>query len=461
MQQLDSRDRRRRDMILKGGLLKTIIILTLPLAIYNLFNYFYGFIDMMMVAHIGSTEVSSVVFIDEIKNAITAFGTGVAASGTVIVARYYGGGDLKTARKSAGLTFLLAMFVSLFVAIVTVGFGPLILRGLGASPEIVDTGLSYYNLNMIATSIMAINSVFIGLEKAKGNTKIILWLNLIVMVVKLGVSAIFIYGLGGGITDLATATVIAQGLLMVISIYLMFSKRNIFQIKLREVEFDKELIKDIVILAVPLFLGRFLFNMGKVSVNGLALLYHPYAVGALGIAYKLHGIVGTFGSVFEESEMSIISQNLGNKNLKRATDTFRLTFYIVSILVTVGIVLNILLAPYILKIFNLTSEEQTMVMTMYKWEKYSLITSGLIHVINGFFLGFKKSNVTFWLNMIRIFLFRVPVLYLFYLLLPRTYEHVGMVMFISNVLTLLVAIYLWWRYYSSLKRYGYQDMFLE
>lgn len=461
MQKLDEKSLNRRRMILEGGLFKTIVILTLPLAIYNLFNYFYGFIDMMMVSHIGSTEVSSVVFIDQIKGAITAFGAGVAASGTVIVARYYGGDDIKTARKSAGLTFLIAVVISLFVVVLTVGFGPFLLRIFGASSEIIETGIVYYNWNMISTSLMAINSVFIGLEKAKGNTKIILWLNLLVMIVKLGLSALFVYGFGGGINELAFATVIAQGILTILSLYFMFFyKRNIFRIVLKEVELNKELIKDIIILAVPLFFGRFLFSMGKVSVNGLALLYHPYAVGALGIASKLHGILGSFAAVFEESQMSIISQNLGNRNLKRALRTFRITLMIVSTIVIAGIIMNTYLAPYLLQIFNLNEEETIMVLTMFKWERFSIITSGLIHVINGFFLGFKKSSVTFWINIFRLFVFRVPILYLMYLFLPRTYEHVGLIMFISNNLTTLLAFGLWFAYYRKLKLYGYQGMTL-
>lgn len=461
MHELDVRSRRRRQMILEGGLFKTLIILALPLALYNIFNYIYGFIDIMMVAHIGSSEVSSVVFIDQIKTGITAFGAGIAASGTVIVARYYGAGDIKGARKSAGLTFLLAVVISLIVVFLTVGFGPVILKSLGANEDIINTGLTYYNWNMIATSIMAVNSVFIGLEKAKGNTRIILILNVIMMLIKLLVSALFVYVLGGGINELSLATVIAQSSLMIFSIYFMFSKRNVFKIRFREIELDKELIMDILILAIPIFLGRFLFSMGKVVVNVIALNYHPYAVGAIGIAYKLEGVLGTIVPVFGESQMSVVSQNIGNKNLPRAIKTFKFTFYIASVVVVVGLLVNILLAPYILKVFNLTLEETNMVMMIYKWERYTIISSGLIEVVSGFFLGFKKTNVTFFLSMIRIFLFRVPILYAFFLYLPNTFEHIGMAMFISNSLTAIVGLLLWARYYRNLKVYGYQGLTLS
>ena len=51
-----------------------------------------------------------------------------------------------------------------------VALGTQILQFLGATPEIIESGLSYYNIQMITTGLVAFNSVFIGIEKAKGNT---------------------------------------------------------------------------------------------------------------------------------------------------------------------------------------------------------------------------------------------------------------------------------------------------
>lgn len=76
---LSEKEQKRRNYILNGPLWKVILTISAPLAIYGLFNYLYGFFDLLMVSHIGGNEVASVVFIDEIKNAVMAFGAGIAA----------------------------------------------------------------------------------------------------------------------------------------------------------------------------------------------------------------------------------------------------------------------------------------------------------------------------------------------------------------------------------------------
>jgi Na+-driven multidrug efflux pump len=41
-------------------------MITLPLTIYALFNYFYGFIDFLLVSQIGTDDIGAVFFIGDI-----------------------------------------------------------------------------------------------------------------------------------------------------------------------------------------------------------------------------------------------------------------------------------------------------------------------------------------------------------------------------------------------------------
>ncbi|NLK12785.1 MAG: hypothetical protein GX312_04240 [Candidatus Phytoplasma sp.] len=471
--QLSVKDSKRRTAILEGNLWKTIMILAVPLAIYNLFNYLYTFIDMILVANIGSSQVNVVVFIDQIKSAISAFGVAIASAGTVVVARYYGAGDIEEARKNAGSTFILSLLISGLVAIITVGFGPMILKATGATDQIITDGLDYYNIQMLSTTLIAINSVFIGLEKAKGNTKIILMLNLIVMIVKLTLSIVYVYLFDGTVTDLAMATLIAQGLLTIIAVLVMFNKTNIFRIKFSEMKLKKMYVMPIVKLSVPIFFGRFLFSAGKVAINGLALQTHPYAVGALGIAMNLHGGFSALVNSFEESEVSVISQNLGNKNLKRAMNTFKISVVYATVISVIGLIILVLAQDYLIPLFSsskpgeeLTLEQFQMIKYMFKWEKYSLLTSTMISLITSLFIAFRKTSVSFFVNVIRLFVFRLPVLFIFLNVswfsqfVAHQYEFVGLTMFISNTVTMIITIVLYLIFNHKIKHYGYEGLSL-
>ena len=459
---LSKKEQKRRNYILNGPLWKVILSISAPLAIYGLFNYLYGFFDLLMVSHIGGNEVASVVFIDEIKNAVMAFGAGIAAGGAVIVARHYGAGEIEEARRNAGSSFLLAFSVASFISVIILIFGKVILRLLKAPEEMIDAGYGYFNVQMISTSLMAINAVFIGLEKAKGNTKFILWLNILTMIIKLILSAFFVFGLGKGAFHVGLATLIAQALLMIVALFIMFNPKNSFQIKVSELTFKKKYVLPILALSLPVFTGKFLFSFGKVIVNSMAALYGSLAVAAFGIAMKLGGGPGAISIIFEESETSIISQNLGNKRLKRALNTYYLSHLFALIVGGLGLIVVSSLVDKIIPIF--TSETDPlfyeMILNIYNWEKFSVLTSASIAVITGLFIGFKFTKVAFILNVARLFIFRLPLLWLLQYL-GVGYIALGYVMFISNMLTMVTAFVMLIIFISKLKTYGYLDMHLD
>ena len=76
----ETRSEKRRRFILNGNLWKVMLGLTVPLAIFTIFNYAGDLFEMYIASFIGTKEFSSVIFIDQIRQTISAFGTGIAAA---------------------------------------------------------------------------------------------------------------------------------------------------------------------------------------------------------------------------------------------------------------------------------------------------------------------------------------------------------------------------------------------
>ncbi|HRX45478.1 MAG TPA: MATE family efflux transporter, partial [Acholeplasmataceae bacterium] len=334
-------------------------------------------------------------------------------------------------------------------------------RLLKAPEDMIDAGYGYFNVQILSTSIMAINAVFIGLEKAKGNTKLILWLNVLTMIVKLILSAFFVFILNKGAFHVGLATLIAQGILMVIALVMMTSEKNSFQLRLKELVFQKKYMIPILMISLPVFIGKFLFSFGKVLVNSMAAAYGSLAVAAFGIAMKLGGGPGSVAIIFEESETSIISQNLGNKNLKRAMHTYLYAHLYALIVGGLGLLIVSNMVDMIIPLFTTNTDPifKDMILDIYFWEKFSVLTSSSIAVITGLFIGFKFTKVAFILNVVRLFVFRLPVLWL--LQYPGVgYVALGYVMFISNLSTLFIALTFLIIFVYRIRNDGYMDLHL-
>lgn len=453
MQTKESKELKLRQLIVTGSLWRVILYITYPLALYGLFNHLYGFIDMVLVAHIGNTEIASVAIFSEIQSLITAFGAGIASGGAVIVARHIGANRMEEAKKNASTVFFLAVYVSVFIILLLVPTAEQFLKLLGTPKDVIDTGLGYFIVQIFTTGFVTINSVFIGLEKAKANTRKILYLNIIVMSIKLLLSVVFVYGFGLGILYVSIATMIAQGVLTIIAFMILFNKNNAFRINFSEIRLKKQYVIPILTLSLPIFFGRFIFSFGRVLMNAMAAFYGTMVVSAFSIAQKIGGAGASLALVFDEALPTVISQNLGAKRIDRAKKAYPIALAFGMSLGIFTILYAHLLKGYIIPFITHRDSSEAflkIVVDLFNYEIFSKLTGAIIAITLSMFYGFRHTKVTMGVNIARLFIFRVPVLLLFQQVFGIGYIAIGYTMFISNTSTAILALLLAGIFYHKL-----------
>jgi putative MATE family efflux protein len=455
-------EQKRRESILSGNLWQVVIAITLPLTIYALFNYFYGFIDFLLVSRIGTDDVGAVFFIGDVVGAIQAIGGGIAIAGSVFVARHYGAGEFKEAKRYAGVTLTTAFLLASIVALLMIAFGKPLLVLMNATPEILAKGMGYYVVQMATTVLIAINAVFMGVERAKGNTRAVMSLNLVAMAVKIALTYLFVVVLSLGTLHVGIATMIAQGMLTLLGLRALFSKKSSIALTKNDLSWDFDRAKEILIVALPVIGGKFLFSVGRVIVNGMAAVYGTTAIAAFGLGSKLIGGPGAVALVFEETTASMSSQNIGAGKLKRAFQTYGIANLYSALLGFAGMFLVMAFVDTMIPWFstNTSPEFAPLVKSIFAFEKFSAVSSATIGIVAGLFIGFKITKMTLVLNVIRVYVFRIPALFLFQLFGTGPIA-LGYVMFISNSGTAIVSLLFLVAFFLKVKNYGYLDLRYE
>ncbi len=434
-------DLEKRDFILSGDMLKVVLSISAPIALYNAFNYAYGFLDAMIVSTIGAAQVSSVVYLDQITTAISSIGAGLAAGGSIIIARHYGANDLKSARVSASTL----IFISVLTAIITICgiavFDSGVLEAMRTPQELIEAGRGYFRFQVINLLFLSVNSVYIGIEKAKGNTRGILKLNLMVMFIKLSLTCFFVYLLKSGVAMVALATLVAQGSLTIVAVRSFLSDSNIFKFSMGEVSISKRVLLPILTISIPIFLGKFVFSFGKVIVNSMCVVYGGLVIGALGLSNKLTGSITNICVSFEEGLSTIVSQNLGNKSVSRAMSAFKKTLMVNLSIAVLGSVLMALSTDMIVARFAQGDPEFAhYIKVIFFYEKFAIIALSVNSSVLGILYGLGYTKVAMTLNIIRLFVFRIPSLYIFQRFTDIGFESIGWAMLISNFLIGITSI---------------------
>ena len=440
---LSKKDEKFREFSLNGNMFKVILYVCIPLALYQSLTQLFKVFDTMMASHISATAVSSVAYIGQIQIMLSALGSGLAVGASIKVSEAYGAGDYELVKRRVSTMVSLCAVLGSVVLLRLLPFATWFLRFMKTPEEFIAIGSTYFRIEIIALVITFFNNVYIAIERARGNSRRILWLNMGIVGIKLSLTALFIYVFHKGVTAIAAATLISQLSVLICAIVNMTKKDNLFSFSMKAVSFKSEIIAPMLRLSIPVVIEKAAFAMGKVIVNSMCTVYGPRTVGALGISNNIGGITTMPQAGFQEGGSAVISQNRGAKKFDRTQKAF---FCVLISNLVIGVVLmsaSLLCLEYISKFFAGGDYGfQHVIKGIYRYEAWGAIPLGINASVLSLMYGYGRTKVTLFMNFCRVYLFRVPVLMMLQKYTDYGSESAGMVMGISNALSGLLAVIL-------------------
>ncbi len=445
MTSVSQKDEQFRSYALNGAPMKVLINTCLPLALFQALQSIFKTLDTLMASHIGADEVSAVAALSQITLMITALGAGLAVGGCIKISEAYGRGDYDTVRTRVATVYAMAVAVSIVVAAVLIPFAPQFLRLLKTPENLIEAGVGYFRIEILTLVINFFNTVYIAIERSRGHAKKILKLNMAIILVKLGLSALFVYGMEGGLVLVAIATLVSQVILLGYALISMSRDEGAFRFDFRNIRWKKQTIGPILNLSYPVTAEKVLFAAGKVVVNSMSGLYGGLTVGALGISNNIGGLTTSWQIGLTDGAAPLISQNRGAGKYRR---TLQIYYCLLALDVAVGVIGLALVSwglPWLAQIFAQSKNAmdpafRDLIVEIHRWEMMGYITLGINSATIALLLGYGYTKLTMLLNVARVFLFRVPVLWVFQQFTSVGPEAVGMTMMISNICTGLTAI---------------------
>ena len=433
---ISEKDRKRREFILNGNPMAVVLNISLPLMALGAFSYISSIIDTVVVSTTDNNALSSVVMISQIKSLISALGGGFATGSSIIVSRLIGRGEYDKAKKAANTTielfFLAAVVLISLLQIFAVG----ILRLGRLDDEMISMGLGYFRIQIVSLGVGMFNSVFMGLEKSRGAMSNITLINIMSMVLKLVFTIVFVNVLHLGTTWIAAGTLCSDLAVTLYAFVNLFRRSYLFKFNPRDTMFTKEFFKPLCSLSIPVSLGKFVFSMGKVIVNGLAKDYYGGdAPGALGVSNQISGAVTHLTSYSEDAESSVISYNLSNKYYSRMIRVFFCTLAVNLTITSVGfVILTIFKSPISMFFADGNAEKAALIEKIFGYESNGIVALGVNSAVNGLIYGLGYTKLSMVCNLSRLFVFRIPSMLVMINFFPDMgAESLGIAMLVSNV----------------------------
>lgn len=442
---VSKRDEAFRDYALAGPAWKVLLSVCLPLALYQALNSVFSIMDTFMASHISADSVSAVAILNQIRVMISAVGGGLAVGGCIKISEAYGRGDYDAVRRQVSTLYALAVVVGVALMAVLVPFARPFLLLLRTPPELVDTGLGYFRIEICSLVVNFFNGVYIAIEKSRGRSRKILLLNLMVIATKLTLTAFFVYVLDSGVMMIAVATLAGHCALFIYALCTMPRDEGAFRFSPGNIELKKRTIFPIFNLSYPVAAEKMLFSAGKVTVNSMAGVYGKLTAGALGISNNIGGLTTGWQSGVQDGAAPLISQNRGAGKYRR---TLKLYAWLMVVNVSIGLVGLLLVSqtlPWLAQVFAQSKNQfdpvfRDMIVDIHRFEMLGYVTLGMHSATMALLLGYGYTKLTMTLNVSRVFVFRVPVLWCLQRYTALGPEAVGVTMMVSNISVGVCAI---------------------
>ncbi|AGL90828.1 Na+-driven multidrug efflux pump [Candidatus Phytoplasma australiense] len=419
----------------KRAIYKNLIILSLPIAIYLLFQHLTTSIDFAIIGDSQKTTNvdSTITYMKQIKKILQSIAIALGGAGVVLVAREYKKQNKEKSRQYATLAFLLAVTISLaFLAFL--GLGVFLPKPLGdlflKSDYHADGGLLYYQLSLITFVFITINSVFIALERAKNKTKFILILNIFLITLRVVLSFIYKFVKEKGqvtVIDLALADLLSNLFITCIAFFCMFNPKNPFQLQFKKITFPKDVVKGMLKLIGTLIIGKVTYEIGKKIILDMTTNYYKDIVAISGLVAVVNGICYSISQSFEDSQSAMVSQSVAFESNQKTFKIFKNVFVITFIIGLFGFLINEYFGVEILSFVkqkNYTPQTHKEMLENFKiilrYEGTSLFTSVWASMMMGYILSYKKNaNLIFWMNLLRVVL-RISILFVLHNIFSST-----------------------------------------
>lgn len=130
--------------LIKGNILKSLVIFAVPIFISSIFQQLYNTMDTMIVGNfLGDTSLAAIGACGAVYELLVGFALGIGNGLSIVTARTYGSNDENLLKKSVAGSIVIGILVTIVIMIVSKLFLYSLLELLNTPENIIDESYSY------------------------------------------------------------------------------------------------------------------------------------------------------------------------------------------------------------------------------------------------------------------------------------------------------------------------------
>lgn len=406
----------KREMILNGSMYKTILILSFPIMINNLIQTIYNLVDGIWVSKISSVHFAATAFVFPVNFFFISFGMGLSIAGTSLLSQLIGADKIEEGKEYASQLISITLISSVLFMLIGYIFSPTIIRLMGGTGDFASYANTYLRIIFLNIPFMFLFFNINSMMNAQGDTTTPMLLSGGSAFINVILDPIFIFTFNWGIAGAAWATLISRAILAFVGVGIIFSKNNKIRPSFKNFKSDKEKIRKIITVGLPISLGQTGASLGFIVLNGFIQSYGTATLAAFAMVNRVTSLVMQPAMGMGVAITAIVGQNIGAEQIERAKEAFQKAFKLSLIIGIIGCIILLVFDNGIINFFMQSDDDPSVIklgLTYLGYISLSMPLMGMFSVFKGLFQGAGHTKYSMAMEIGRLWFVRIPMILLF------------------------------------------------
>ena len=335
--------------------------LIVPLVIEQFLAITVGLADSLMVAQVGEAAMSAVSLVDTVNVLLVNAFSALATGGAVIAGQYLGRREPERAGHAGTQLLLFMAEVSILVtALMYLGKGFVLGVVFGqVEADVAAYANTYYLIVEASTPFLAVYSAGAALFRVMGNSRVAMWVSLLMNGINVVGNSILIFGVGCGVEGVAIPTLVSRGVAAVVVMALLYRPGLALRLERFSLRHDGRIFKHILRFGVPNGLESSMFQLGKILLLSTVSVLGTASVAANAIGNTVCGFQCIPGLALGLAMVTVVSRCVGAGNYEKARFYTKKLMKMAYLYMTAVILFTFAILPLILKIYNVSPEAES------------------------------------------------------------------------------------------------------
>lgn len=297
----------------EGNLLKNILLFSIPLMLTTLLQMLFNAADTIVVGKFsGATALAAVGATGSLIFFLVSFFNGIAAGTNVVVSKYIGAQNKEKTVLAVHTSMWVACFTGIVLTLIGIFISKPLLQIMATPEDLLPLSTIYMQIYFGGIIFTLIYDFGTAVLRSSGDTKRPLYFLTLSGALNVVLNLLFVIVFQLSVVGVALATVIAQAVSAVLTVYTLMHETNDTRFNVHQMHYDNACGKEILQIGIPAGIQGIVFSFSNIvvqsSINGF---HNNNIIAGNAAAINLENFVYIGMESFSKATATFTAANVG------------------------------------------------------------------------------------------------------------------------------------------------------